>query len=355
MMGMVHGRRRLNVILCLLILIPVAPMSTYAAYTRTGAGSDRAVEIAMQAKDRVERNGKLLKESSHDLFKDFAERTVALQNLIDTRQDLERAGFLNRDDPDGQARRAHINGKILVEVGALKTICDQHLDKLLASLERFDETVASSIIDAQATRSINSNYELNLDQYLKHEKTRFEQASQDAEASLREYEEATNDRQKKRYRERYNRAKKRLIQIEQRRRLYQARLQGADMNQKITALIREKIREEGHDIPTRFRQVMADLYNTFSKITPIAEVGGTDSPEILANLGFSNMTEIRSTLVLVDGAIGKLGGVLDDMVNDVISGLDEITVVSGNGISTEAISVEEEMEFLRQQRETWEG
>jgi len=335
-----------------LLIIIEAPMTYALPYSETKSG-DRAVEIAKQARDRVERNGGRLKASSNLLFKEFAERTVALQKLIDTRERLEKSGFLAKGDPEGEARRAHINAKILTEVGELKKSSDKHLDGLLSSLQAFDDAVAGSLVDCQATRSINSNYELTLDQYLKQERGHFEQASREAQEALNAYQDATDPRQKERLLKQYNRAKRRLIRIDQRRRLYEARIKVANMNQKISGLIREKIRAEGGDISSKFRQVMADLYNTFSKIVPIAEVGGTGTPEIFANLGFGNMEELRETLLIVDGAIGKLGVVLDDMVDDVLAGLGEIKVVKDSSLDSESLSIEEEMDFLSRQREAW--
>ena len=316
-------------------------------------GSDRAVEIARQSRNRVEQDSKALKNASHDLFKDFAERTVELQKLIDTREQLENSGMLEKGDPDGEARRAHINGKILMEVGELKNVCDTHLGSLLNSLERFDNTVADSLIESQATRSINSNYELALNQYLNVERKRFEQASGDAEKLLKSYRDETDQRKKERLLKRYNIAKKRLLQIDQRRRLYSARVKASHINQQITGLIRQKIRDEGSEIPTKFRTLMSDLYTTFSKITPVAELGGTGTYDMMRDLGFSNVTEIRETLDVVNGAIGKLGGVLDDMVDDVLTGLGEIKIVNDGSVTTESLSMEEEMEFLQKQRESW--
>ena len=344
--------RRLTVIGLTMFALSLAPISDASTYPETQSG-DRAVEIAKQARDRVERNGKSLKASSHMLFKEFAERTVELQKLIDTRQRLDKAGFLAKNDPEGDARRAHINAKILVEVGELKKITDTRLTGLLNSLQNFDDAVTSSLVDCQTTRSINSNYELTLAQYLKQERTHYEQASEDAQAALNRYQDADDPKQKARFLKRYNRAKKRLMRVGQRRRLYQARIKVAKMNQKISGLIREKIRADGNDISSKFRQLMADLYNTYSKIIPIAEVGGTGTPEILANLGFNNVEQLRETLDIVDGAIGKLGGVLDDMVNDVLAGLGEIKVVKDSTIATDSFSIEEEMEFLNKQREEW--
>jgi len=69
--------RRLTVIGCglIMIVLALAPVSYATAYSETSSG-DRAVDIAKKARDRVERNGKRLKASSHSLFKEFAERTV---------------------------------------------------------------------------------------------------------------------------------------------------------------------------------------------------------------------------------------------------------------------------------------
>ena len=324
-----------------------------ASQNLTSMSADRAVEIARNSRDRVERNGKTLKASSQAVFKEFADRTVALQKLIDTRRELGDAGCLTKGDPAGDARRAHINAKILMEVGELKKVCDQNLDNLLYALDTFDMAVADSLVDSQATRSINSNYGLALDQYLKQEKARFLEADEDAKAALTAYLEETDSRRKHRLRKKYARSKQRLLQIGARRQMYEARVKAAAMNQKITGLIRTKIKSEGYDISSKFRQIMANLYNTFAKIIPIAEVGGTGGPKILSNLGFSNVEDMHETLVVVDSAVDKLGHVLDDMVNDVLSGLGGIQVVKDNDVIGESISIEEEMEFLRKQREAW--
>ena len=315
---------------------------------------DRAVQIAKKSRSRVERSGNEVKVSSQALFQEFSDRTVALQELLDTRKQLENAGMLDKDDPEGKARRAHINGKILMEVGQLKKACDANLETLLRSLDRFDASVAASLVDSQATRSINTNYELALSRYMKDEKSRFSEASKNAQIALEAYQDAETPRDKKRTLQRYNRIKRRLLQVEQRRKLYEARIKVAGMNQQFANLVREKIRAEGSDISTQFRDLLANLYNVFSKITPVAEVGGTGTPELMANMGFPNVEELRNTLAVVGDATDKLGGVLDDMVDDVLSGLGEIRVVNTNGINSEALSVDEEMDFLRQARLNWQ-
>ncbi len=343
-------------VLALGLLLAGAASFPAFAYSTTTRSADRAVEIAKRSRDRVEQRGKGLKASSQALFREFAERTAELQRLLDTRERLEEAGFLAKGDPEGDARRAHINGKILMEVGALKTACDEHLASLLYALDSFDEAVAASLADTQATRSINTNYELVLEQYLKREKERFDHASGDARDALEAYRAASEDpAEKRRLLKRYNRAKRRVLQISQRRSLYEARVKVAAMNQKITGLIREKIRLEGHDVSARYRDVLASLYNTFAKIIPVAEIGGTGSQEILANLGFPHISEMRKTLEIVDDSVGKLGGVLDDMVDEVLAGLDEVKVVNDEGLSTESLSIEEELEFLRKERQAWNG
>lgn len=335
--------------IALVISFPLSGQASFA----TDQTPDRAVQIAKKSRSRVERSGKDVKISSQVLFQEFADRTVALQELLDTRNQLESAGLLDKDDPEGAARRAHLNGKILMEVGELKKSCDQNLDDLLRALDRFDASVAASLVDSQATRSINTNYELALSRYMKDEKIRFEEASGTAQEALEAYQEAGNEKEKKRLLQKYNRIKRRLIQVEQRRRLYESRVKVASMNQQFSGLVREKIRAEGSDISNQFRDLLANLYNVFAKITPVAEIGGTGTPELMANLGFPNVEELRNTLAVVSAATDKLGGVLDEMVNDVLAGLGEIRVVNTNGINGEALSVDEEMDFLRQARLNW--
>jgi hypothetical protein len=334
-----------------LLLSTAAAAPARASYS---GSPDRAVQIARKSRTRVERSGDEVKKSSRALFKEFADRTAALQELLDTRQQLEDSGLLDKKDPAGAARRAHINGKILMEVGKLKTACDTNLSDLLRSLDRFDEAVAESLVDSQATRSINTNYELALSRFMKDEKVRFQEASVQARKALEAYQDAENPKEKKRLLKRYNRIKRRLLQIEQRRRLYEARVKVAAMNQQFAELVREKIRAEGSDISSEFRDLLANLYNVFAKITPVAEVGGTGTPELMANLGFPNVEELRNTLAVVNDATDKLGGVLDGMVNDVMAGLGEIRVVNTSGINSDNLSVDEEMEFLRQARIHWQ-
>ncbi|HDS16746.1 MAG TPA: hypothetical protein ENN66_09120 [Proteobacteria bacterium] len=334
----------------LLLSLPVVGQGSLTA----GQTPDRAVQIAQKSRLRVERSGNEVKNSSQLLFQEFSESTVALQELLDTRNQLEASDLLNPHEPEGAARRAHLNGRILSEVGRLKDACDQNLEPLLLALDQFDQSVAASLVDSQATRSINTNYELALEYYLEDEKGRFAEASDEAQKALEEYQEAENEKDQKRLLQKYNRIKKRLLQVEQRRRLYEARVKVATMNQQYSGLVREKIRADGSDISNRFRDLLANLYNVFAKITPVAEVGGTGTPGLMANLGFPNVEELRNTLSLVNSATNKLGGVLDEMVNDVLAGLGEIRVVSSTGISGEVLSVEEELDFLRQARLSWQ-
>ncbi len=339
-------------------LIALAAFSTFSPAVGIGHAAieesgDRAVTIAKQSRDRVERNGKVLKASSHQLFSEFAKRTEVLQELIDTHKNLESGGFLDKNDPDGKARRAHLNAKILLEVGELKKACDVHVVNLLRSLEGFDEAVSSSLMDSQATRSINTNYELGLKEYLKKERIRFVKAADDAQKALEEYEAETDERAKSRLKDKYMRAKRRLQTLDQQRVRYETRMKIAEKNQQVTGLIREKIRQTGNNIPDKFRDVLTDLYNTFAKVVPVAESGGTGTPELWENLGFSNLEAVSNTLDIVSDATGKLNVVLDGMVNDVLSDLGSIEVVQANGLSNQAISVDEEMEYINKSRMGW--
>lgn len=330
-----------------------SPAPVFSAVS--GSSPDRAVEIARRARDRVERSGESLKVSMDNVFQAFAERTLSLQKLIDARKNLEASGLLDKNDPDGAARRAHINGKILCEIGELKETCDRNLTRMLQSLETFDMAVADSLVDSQSTRSINSNYELAIKQYLKQGQSQFEQAAKDAEETLNAYQGADDLQVKKRLLYKYSRTKQRLLQINQRRSLYEARLKAAAMNQKVAAAIRAKIRKEGHEVPTKFRSLLANLYSAFFTITPLAEMGGTGSLTQLGDLGFANISDVKNTLDIVDGSIDKLGGVLNDMVNDVLSDLGDIQVIETGETAVGVLSVDEEIEFLRNQRENWAG
>ncbi len=347
--------RRIRVMCIMLgVLFLLCNFPGAVATAATGVSSaDRAVDIAKKSREKVERSGKLLQSSSKDMFKAFAESTVELQKLLDAREQLEQAGFLSKDDPEGKARRAHINAKILTEVGELKQICDKNIDKLLAALDSFDRAVADSVVDTQATRSINSNYEIALNQYLKQERKTFDQAMKNAEEALEAYQDADDPALKKQLKKKYDRIKKRMVKIAQRRKLYESRIKVAGMNQKITGLIRDKIREDGSEIPDKFRNVMNDLYTLFSKIVPVAEAGGTGSPDYLANLGFANLTELNNTLSIVSASTAKLNGVLDSMVNEILTNLDGIQVVDEAGMTGEVLSVEDEMDFIYSQREQW--
>ena len=327
---------------------------SYANASTGNMNADRAVEIAKQSRDRIENSGKLLKNSSGKMFSEFAARTGELQKYLDTRQRLEKAGMLSKDDPLGKSRRANINAKIILEVGRLKGVCDDNLDSLLMSLDVFDRAIADSIVDTQATRSINSNYELILKNYKQKEQERFIKAAATAEELLEQIRSSQNPTDKKRLIAKYSRVKKRLNQIRQRRVLYESRLKVAAMNQKISGMIREKIRQQGSDVPSKFRNVMSNLYTSFAKVVPVAETGGTGFADSLENFGFANIAQLSNTLDIVEASTQKLDKVLDQMVDDVIGGLDDIQIIDDKSVqSGGSISFEKEMEFIGKERAAW--
>lgn len=317
---------------------------------------DRAVEIARRASRRVESSGQGLQDSARQVFQAFAERTVNLQKLIDTRRQLEESGLLDPKDPDGAARRAHINGRILVEVGELKMACDAHLGGLLHAVDDFDQAVAGSLVDSQGTRSINSNYELALEQYLKRVRGQFEEAIQDARETLQAWEDAADPRLKERLRKKYLRSKRRLQQIVQRRKLYEARLKVSANNQKIAGLIREQIRRQGHEVPTRFFDLLKQLYTVFEKVIPVAEMGGTNAPNLLVHGGLGNLGQVNNDLQIFEGAVGKLDTSLGGMVDDMVAGLGDIQAVQHDGgVEAAVMTGGEETEYLRDLYANWQG
>jgi hypothetical protein len=315
--------------------------------------ADRAVEIAKKSRDRIENSGSLLKQSSQKMFSEFAVRTGELQKLLDTRQRLEKAGMLSKDDSLGKSRRANINARIILEVGKLKDVCDQNIDPLLLSLESFDRAIAESIVDTQATRSINDNHELSIKNYKKTELNRFNQAAETAVELLDQMRSTQDPVVKKRLLNKYNRVRNRIRQIKQRRVLYESRLKIAAMNQMLSEKTREKIREHGDEIPKKFINVISNLNHAFYKVVPVAETGGTGFADSLSSFGFSNLKKLSETLDIVSASTGKLGGVLDDMVNDVLEGLDGIKSVDDDNVTTGAISYEKEMEFIGKERAAW--
>ncbi len=335
------------------LVMAIAFSITPALAVTSGYDADRAVEIAKRSRDRIENSGKVLKETSQQMFTEFAKRTGELQKLLDTHQQLESAGMLSKSDSLGRARRANINARIISEVGKLKEVCDNNLDNLLSSLELFDRAIADSIVDTQSTRSINSNYELILKNYKKREQERFLEAAETAEAMLEKLRATNDPAEKKRIAGKFKRLKMRLNQIRQRRLVYESRLKVAAMNQKISGKIREKIREDGEDVPTKFRSVMAGLYTTFAKVVPVAETGGTGFAAAMENLGFENISELSDTLEIVDASTEKLNTVLDKMLKDVIGDLDGIQIVDDKAVKNGAISFEDEMEFIAKERAAW--
>jgi hypothetical protein len=337
----------------IILLVCQLLASTYAEASTENMDADRAVEIAKRSRDRIENSGKLLKKSSGKMFSEFAERTGELQKYLDTRQRLEKAGMLSKDDPLGKSRRANINAKIILEVGRLKGVCDENLDPLLMSLDVFDRAIADSIVDTQATRSINSNYELILKNYKQKEQERFIKAAATAEELLEQIRSNQDPVIKKRLIAKYNRVKKRLSQIKQRRVLYESRLKVASMNQKISGMIRQKIRQQGSDVPSKFRNVMSGLYTSFGKVVPVAETGGTGFADSLGNFGFANIAELSNTLDIVEASTQKLDKVLDQMVDDVIGGLDNIQIIDDKSVKSGSISIEKEMEFIGKERAAW--
>jgi len=347
--------RVINVVLGLITVAVVLLCQFWViVYASTGdMNADRAVEIAKRSRDRIENSGSLLKQSSGKLFSEFAMRTGELQKFLDTRQRLEKAGMLSKDDPLGKSMRANINARIILEVGKLKGVCDDNLDSLLMALDAFDRAIAASIVDTQATRSINSNYELILKNYRQKEQERFIEAAAKAEELLEQIRGAQDPTTKKRLITKYSRVKKRLNQIRQRRVLYESRLKVASMNQKISGMIRQKIRQEGSDVPSKFRNVMSGLYTSFSKVVPVAETGGTGFADSLGNFGFANIAELSNTLDIVDASTQKLNKVLDQMVEDVIGGLDDIQIIDDKNVTSGSISFEKEMEFIGKERAAW--
>jgi len=316
--------------------------------SNSSAAIDRAVQIAKKARDDVEYSGKNLKYASDKVFKAFAEKTSELQKLMDTQKHLEQAGLLDSNDKLGIARKRNINAKIMECIGELKQICDENLDELLSALDRFDRTIVNSISDSQATRSINTNYELSLDKYLKKAKNRFEIAMKNARNYLRQCDNGKN----KRACENYKRAKIRIQRINERRKLYETRMMVVTNNQKLSNAIRKQIKNKGFVISSKLRGLISKLYITFSKVSPMTVSMGNNPEASFGSIKIGSLDEFSHTLEIVDNSLSKLNNYMNKMVNDVVGGLSNISEVSGD-YSPQQFSTEEELQYLQNMRKQW--
>lgn len=335
--------------IALVCIVLTAFLCVIDGNTYSFAAVDRAMEIAKKAKNNVEFSGNELKSVSDKVFKAFAEKTAELQKLMDTRKNLEEAGLLDSDDELGKARTRNLNAKILGKVAELKEIADSHLSSLLFALERFDQTVAEAISDSQATRSINSNYELNANNYLKKEKEIFAEAFENAEQYLKECDNGRNQAAC----ERYHRSKQRLERIKQRKKLYEARMLVVSNNQKFAELVRDQIKKKGPMVSSKLRKLLSNLYITFSKISPITPVVGKDSSAVFESAGFANMEKFLDTLGVVDDSLDKLNTELDTMVDGILEGFGNIAKVEGKFVTKEQFSTEEELSYLNKMKQEW--
>lgn len=311
--------------------------------------SDKAIRIIKQSHDRMERSSQNLMASTKPLFQEFAERSVELSKLIDARKQLEEAGLLVNGDPDGDARRVHIDAKILTETGELKKFCDSHLGGILNALANYDRAVINSVSDSQATRSLIGNRELAMEQYITKRSEAYAEAIQEASATLEALQNEIDPQKKKRLQKRYNNAKKRLNRHEKKKKLYESRLKMTENTAKLSKLMRDNIRDSGTEISATLRDQLLELYQAFENAVAIVEIG----PEMMSSGSYdlASMNELQQMANVTGPSITKLSNMLgqmtDDMINQLTTGFENAAIKSG-----ESFSIEEEMNFLRTARES---
>jgi len=290
---------------------------------------DRAIRIIQQNKQKVEQSGKILKKTTDEFGKEFAEKIGEIQFLINLKRDLERQGELD------QPRRQVIDGQILVKLGELKKITDKHLPSLLSTLDYFDRTVAEAVIDTQAARSINTDYKFNYKQYLEMEKRRFDETYRKAEEVLRMCNEGNENAC-----ERYRRIRMRLERMAQRKALFDMRIRVATLNQIISEKIRNTIKNEGGAIGSKFRNTLKKLYLVYLKATPLVYWWRS-------NEGFSVQTleKLSSNLQILDDSIEKLLVVIDRIVDNLLRDLSNVKELPQLS-DTKILSTEEELKRL---------
>ena len=339
-------RRYLSVGIMAMTLTGTCLVTSQAAVEQS---SDKAIRIIKKSHDRMERSSQNLMASTKPLFQEFAERSVELSKLIDARKELDEAGLLVKGDPDGDARRIHIDARILTETGELKKFCDSHLAGILTSLANYDRAVVNSVADSQATRSMIGNRELAMEQYIAKRSAAYAEAIQDASATLEALQNETDPAKKKRLQRKYNSSKKRLNRHEQKKQLYESRLKMAENTEKLSKLMRDNIRDSGTEISETLRGQLLELYQAFENAVAIVEVG----PEMMSSGSYdlASMNELKQMANITGPSITKLSNMLgqmtDDMINQLTNGFENAAIKSG-----EEFSIEEEMNFLRTARES---
>ena len=312
---------------------------------------DRAMEISKRAREDVNRSGKQLVSSSKAFFSAFAAQTSELQNILDTKKSLKKAGMLKSNEEI----EPNLNARFMVSVGELKKACDKHMLQLKRSLEIFEETIAKAISSTQDVKAINSNYELALSEFTKHEMKKYDTAEKKAMEML----EACNSGDKHSC-NRYRSLKNRLMSISQQVRLYKTKVKIAQMNQQLSAAMRDKIKNEGPEIAYKLRNVLTQLYASFHKIADIMEVGGPDLKRALTEGIFGGLStdELNSNLDLATQSIEKLGMAIDSIVDSILGDLGSMqspTEGIRSGLSGTQMSTEEELNSLSRLRQSTFG
>ena len=284
---------------------------------------DRAINIVNRSKQKIEQSGEIVKKTTDEFGKSFAEKVGEIQYLIDVKKDLERKGEL-----DHLTRRV-IDGYILLKIGELKESTDKHLPSLLSALDHFDRTVSGVVIDILDTGYINANYKLDYKQLLEREKRHFNKAYNEAEELLQKCDDGDQNAC-----ERYRRVRMKLERMRQRKTLYDMRIRVAILNQKITERIRDTIKEEGGGIGAKFRNSLSKLYLAYSKVTPLVHFW-----EQAGALSIPTLTKLSENLEILDLSIGKLVDVVDGIVEGVLKDLGKIGPVppapGGKSINTQ--------------------
>ncbi len=321
-----------------------------AAHAQIPPG-DRAVEISKRARESVNRSGKQLVSSSKAFFQAFAANTSKLQEIIDTKKALKNSGMLDSNE----AIEPNLNARFMVAVGELKEACDKHILELKRSLEIFEESIAKAIVNTQDVKSINSNYELALKEFKKHEQKKYDKAEKKAMGVL----EACNQGDKHAC-NRYRSMKGKLMSISQQVRLYQTKVKIAQMNQRLGAAMRNKIKNDGPEIAYKMRNVLTHLYASFHKIADIMEVGGPDLKRAITHgiWGGLSTDELNENLDLAIESIEKLNSTIDTMVDSILADLDGVqspTEGISSGLSGAQVNAEEELESLSRLRQSTFG
>ena len=329
--------RNLIIIIMLLSVLAFIP----AGYQQVLAGADPSLDLAQQAKEKVDRAAGSLKKG----FQPFGEKIgevgseiYKIKNEID--QYVEAGQWENL--PKGE--KALLLARSLDAIGKLELAFSENLEDMLKGMETYENAVGEAIVATTHIKGANKDAEYFVQKRLKTIKHEISQnfndpSIRDAKEKLKSSEckektgkdpECRRALQKiQNYRLKLASWTREIKMLNQKRRL-------AEMNQQLVALIHGRLRNEGPLASSMFRQVI----DTWVELSV--------NMELLRNLPTDAITgeegeDKTRKLITLGENMTKMGGDLVEMitmtVDSVVNNLGQVSgvAVTGGARSTESI------------------